>query len=738
MSGPRELGPGQRVSTTAERTTRPEELQAAVEQLAALVHEAWAAQRHRSGWHYGPVRDDRERTTPALVPYGELSESERDLDRVAVRATLDGLDKLGYRLEREAPAGTADERAGIIAQVDRLIERGLPLPAYDLTKRWLAAHPDDADLKLRNARALRRSGAQQRALAVLEELRDQPDDDGERRGLLAAVNKELFSRSFRRAEPRAVEFLRRAQRLYREVFDESNGVKYWHGINAATLAFAAGETETAREIAARVWAACEAEQGTRRDYWWLATRAEAALVLRRFELAASLYREALKAAGERIGDVASTRHNALMLLDAYGTELPERRAIEEALRPPAVVVFAGLPLDRDGAVASRFPAALEGPVREALAARLEHLRAGFAFSSAAPGSEILFVEAMLERPTNVVDIVLPWPREQFMETHVRSAGLEWQQRFAKLLGSDDLAPRVHHVVSASLGVGIDNPIYERFASQLLSGLARIHAETLGIEVTPLVVSDGRPGERDGADEISAIENNWKSIGIELAADNVIDLRAFTHRRAHNAALASRAARRTEPGGHGSGVKAILFADVEDYSKIPEGSLPAFIEYFIGGIASRLALRPYRPDNLRRVGDGLLMVFSSVRDAGLYALELVEWLALHSQPGADGETHWSRLGLPRAISMRVALHAGPVFECVDPLTHAPAFEGAHINYAARIEPVTPANHVFASEAFAALASSWPEPCDEFTCEYVGRTTLAKKAGEYPLYHLRRRA
>ena len=408
MTGGRELEPGKRAATTTEPTTRPEELQAAVEHLAALVHEAWAAQRHRSGWQHGPVRDDRERTTPALVPYAELSESERDLDRVAVRATLDGLDKLGYRLEREARTGTADERAAIIAQVDRSIERGLPLPAYDLTKRWLAAHPNDADLKLRNARALRRCGAPQRALAVLEELRDRPDGDGERRGLLAAVNKELFSRSFHRAEPRAVEFLRRAQRLYREVFDESNGVKYWHGINAATLAFAAEETEAAREIAARVWDACEAEQPDARDYWWLATRAEAALVLGRFELAASLYKEALNAAGERIGDVASTRHNALMLLEAYGPGLPERRAIEGALRPPAVVVFAGLPLDPDGAVASRFPAALERPVREALAARLEHLRAGFAFSSAAPGSEILFVEAMLERPTNVVDVAGPW------------------------------------------------------------------------------------------------------------------------------------------------------------------------------------------------------------------------------------------------------------------------------------------------------------------------------------------
>jgi class 3 adenylate cyclase len=95
-------------------------------------------------------------------------------------------------------------------------------------------------------------------------------------------------------------------------------------------------------------------------------------------------------------------------------------------------------------------------------------------------------------------------------------------------------------------------------------------------------------------------------------------------------------------------------------------------------------------------------------------------------------------LPREIRARFALHAGPVFECIDPLTRAATFEGAHINYAARIEPVTPGNQVYASEAFAALAVSWPEACEEFVCEYVGQTSLAKQLGEYPLYHIRRRA
>jgi len=223
-----------------DRTPPATDLDATVEELAARVHDAWVKHRQVTGWRYGPSRDDENRTTPSLAPYHELSPAERELDRVSVRATLEGLTSLGFRLEHDASAAPAGIREQTLHEVDHLIARGLPLPAYDLSKRWLAAHPDDVAFRLCNARALRRCGALQGALSVLEDLATFPDQDGEYRGLLAAVHKELFARSFQRRDPAAGEHLRRAQQLYREVFDESQGTKYWHGINAATLAFVLG------------------------------------------------------------------------------------------------------------------------------------------------------------------------------------------------------------------------------------------------------------------------------------------------------------------------------------------------------------------------------------------------------------------------------------------------------------------------------------------------------------------
>jgi hypothetical protein len=59
-------------------------------------------------------------------------------------------------------------------------------------------------------------------------------------------------------------------------------------------------------------------------------------------------------------------------------------------------------------------------------------------------------------------------------------------------------------------------------------------------------------------------------------------------------------------------------------------------------------------------------------------------------------------------------------------------GTHMSHAARLEPVTPPGHVYASEAFAALAACEGETA--FTCAYVGTTPWAKDYGRQPTYRL----
>ena len=63
-----------------------------------------------------------------------------------------------------------------------------------------------------------------------------------------------------------------------------------------------------------------------------------------------------------------------------------------------------------------------------------------------------------------------------------------------------------------------------------------------------------------------------------------------------------------------------------------------------------------------------------------------------------------VGLPPDTTVRVGLHAGPVFSQHDPIIERVNFFGSHVNRAARIEPVTTPGCVFASEQFAALLKS----------------------------------
>ena len=84
------------LDTTA--VTLPPEVVALTELLARNAHDVWARQRRRDGWTWGPQRDDARKQHPALVPYEELSESEREYDRQVAMETVKTIVVLGYRI----------------------------------------------------------------------------------------------------------------------------------------------------------------------------------------------------------------------------------------------------------------------------------------------------------------------------------------------------------------------------------------------------------------------------------------------------------------------------------------------------------------------------------------------------------------------------------------------------------------------------------------------------------------
>lgn len=78
-----------------------DELLELTEQIAENVHENWSAGRMADGWIYGETRDDEKKTTPCLVPYSELTDGEKEYDRITALQTLKLIVALGYKIEKK-------------------------------------------------------------------------------------------------------------------------------------------------------------------------------------------------------------------------------------------------------------------------------------------------------------------------------------------------------------------------------------------------------------------------------------------------------------------------------------------------------------------------------------------------------------------------------------------------------------------------------------------------------------
>ena len=79
----------------------PNELNALAEEIAKNVHEVWAEGRMKEGWTFGEERDDAKKHHPCLVPYEELSDTEKEYDRNTSQETLKLIMKLGFRIVKD-------------------------------------------------------------------------------------------------------------------------------------------------------------------------------------------------------------------------------------------------------------------------------------------------------------------------------------------------------------------------------------------------------------------------------------------------------------------------------------------------------------------------------------------------------------------------------------------------------------------------------------------------------------
>jgi hypothetical protein len=78
------------------------ELPANLESMAEVEHNGWMEQRAATGWSWGATRDDVAKHHPSMVPYAELSETEKEKDRSNIRHYPEFAARAGYRIVRLA------------------------------------------------------------------------------------------------------------------------------------------------------------------------------------------------------------------------------------------------------------------------------------------------------------------------------------------------------------------------------------------------------------------------------------------------------------------------------------------------------------------------------------------------------------------------------------------------------------------------------------------------------------
>jgi class 3 adenylate cyclase len=741
---------------TVNITLKAEHLKLA-ESLAQTSHAVWVKQQQAQGWVYGTEINAAQRQHPYLVPYHQLPDPERQHQALAAQTMLKTLLAMGYALEAKSvnsPASATEnsELASILqglqtpseltlpflldlrretvrlkhrtpeiyrALGNSILQLGEPLIAYDVLIEGLKEWSGDLRLQQLLALSLARSGSTVAANSLLVKLAQAGHQDEETLGLLARTHKDL---GLSATDPQVRNHhLQLATARYQQAYQLTGSI--WTGINAATMTMVMGQTSQAQAIARSVRAQCLAIQPdsmqTSGDYWLLATLGEAALILSEWAEAEDLYRRAVEVGQGRFGDLSSSCRNAMLLAQYLQGDTEQ---VKRWFQIPRVVVFCGHMIDRPGRAAPRFPSPLEPAVYAEICDRLLKLDARLGYASAACGSDILFLEAV-QALKGELHIVLPYNQEQFIQdsVNVMPEG-NWGDRFERVV------KQATEVMVASSQKLRENDVVYEYSNRLLHGLAKMRAEQLGTELVPLTVWDGKPGDGPGGTASTVAQWQQWSEHVE-----VIDLQALLQQTAvslphspisaNSAAPAAIAPPNLSFPDAERQIRALLFADVVNYSKLSEGQYLPFVQHFLGAIADLAAQAAYRPLMRNTWGDAIYFVFATVRQAGRFALDLCDLVQ---------SIDWQSKGLPEDLNLRIALHAGPVDRNIDPITGQVNYIGTHVNHTARIEPITPPGKVYASQAFAAIASS--EGLRDFSCHYVGQMPWAKRYGTFPTYHV----
>jgi Adenylate and Guanylate cyclase catalytic domain len=580
--------------------------------------------------------------------------------------------------------------------LDQVIEaerRGELLTAVDVAESGLKQHPHDVGLRHRAVLALARAGSTGEAARRFHAYRLGELDDEETQALGARIAKDVaLAADGNERRSLALESARR----YAAIFERTGG--YYPGVNAATMHLVAGRGRASRTLALRVLDALAAERDE--SYYAAATEAEAKLLVGDEDGARAVLERAARLGGDDHGAVATTRRQLRLVCGCLGAD----PGVLEALAGPHVAHYCGHRVSTDGT--GPLTPEVVASAAAAIRAEVERTPVSYAYGSLASGADLLWAETLIAAGAEL-HVVLPFSRDEFVAASVADAGPDWVERFERCFHA--AADISYATDDAFLG---DDVLY-RYGSALAMGLALLRGRYLEGEVRQFALWDGA-SPRGSAGTAVDVEL-WSRGGRPVTVVPVAPPAAAPRPPVSEPARA--------PGQRV--VRALLFGDVQGFSRLKDEQLPRFAKHIFGAFAEVFARHSERICFRNTWGDGLYVVLDNVPAAAAFALELQEAMDALDLEGS---------GLPPHLGLRLGAHVGPVFALRDPVLGVESFMGSHVSRTARIEPVTPTGAVYVTEQFAAaleLASGG------YDCDYVGHMPAAKDFGRLRMYRLRRR-
>lgn len=265
--------------------------------------------------------------------------------------------------------------------------------------------------------ALARAGAAEHALKRFVAL---GFDDGEDPQALTTKGRLLKDLAMRQSGDRRRELWRQAADSYSRAAELSNGS--YPLVNAATLYCLAGTEDEAQRLAGLALDFVERRPDEpETPYWRAATRAEALLLLGRYDEARAGFAGAMALAPRAWEDHASTLRQLSLILTAKGRD----SSWLDEHRPPRSLHFGGH-MSFDPEVVRR------EHLDEKIAALLAEENVGFGYGALAAGADIIIAELLLERGAEL-HAVLPGGAEAFASVSVDPFGGAWRRRFDSVI-----------------------------------------------------------------------------------------------------------------------------------------------------------------------------------------------------------------------------------------------------------------------------------------------------------------